>query len=84
MYKKGAIVILEAKGEDFPVFALVQYVLAVDVENYSFIVHILHTTCFNPHSHAYEVEYPSLNEFSVVKLADLVDHRPIGLYTCMF
>ena len=63
-------------------FALIEYVLAVDVENYFFIVHVLHTTCFNPHFHACEVEYPGLREFTVVKLTDLVDHHPLGLYTC--
>lgn len=58
MYKKGAIVILEAKEDDLPVFVLVEYVLAVDVENYFFIVHVLHTTCFNPHSYAYDDHHP--------------------------
>ena len=52
MCKKGAIVILEAEEEDLLVFALIEYmyVLAADIENYFFIVHVLHTRCFNPHS----------------------------------
>ena len=41
---------------------------------------ILHTVCFKPHFHAYEVEHPSIPEF-VVNPTELVDHHPLGLYT---
>lgn len=74
--------ILAAKEDDLPEFVLVEHIIAVDVENYFFIVLILHTICFNPHFHAYEVEHPSIPELSVVKLTDLADHHPLGLYTC--
>ena len=62
-------------------FGLIQHIIAVDVENYFFVVLILHTTCFNPHFHVYEVEYPSMPEVSVVKPTDLVDHHLLGLHT---
>ena len=84
MYKKGAVVILTAKEEDLPVFGLVQHVIAVEVDSYFFIVLVLHTICFRPHFHAYEIEYPSSPNYTVVKPSDLVDHHPVGLYTCTF
>lgn len=49
VYKKGAIVVLAA--EDYlPVFGEAQHVVAVNVDQYYFVVVILHTVCFKPHS----------------------------------
>ena len=81
MYKKGAVVILAAKEEDLPMFGLIQHIISVDVENYFFIVLVLHTICFNSHFHVYEVEHSNSLEHIVVKPTDLVDHHPLGLYT---
>ena len=76
IYKKGAIVVLAAEEDDL------QHVVAVNVNHCYFIVVILHTMCFKPHFHEYEVEHPSIPEYVVVHLTELVDHHPLGLYTC--
>lgn len=76
--------ILTATEEDLPVFGLVQHVITVEVDTYFLIVNVLHTICFNRHFHVYEIEYPSSPNYNVVKPLDLVDHHPLGLYTCTF
>ena len=83
-YKKKAIVVLAAEEDDLPVFGEIKHVVAVDVDHYYFVVVILHTICFKPHFHAYEVQHPSSPEFVVVQPTELVDHHPLGLYTCTF
>lgn len=75
VYKKGAIVVLAAE-DDLPVFGEAQHVVAVNVDQYYFVVVILHTVCFKPHFHAYEVEHPSIPEYVVVNPTELVDHPP--------
>ena len=82
VYKKGAIAVLAAEEDDLPVFGEIQHVVAVNVDQYYFVVVILHTMCFKPHFHAYEVEHPSIPEYVVVNPTELVDHHPLGLYTC--
>lgn len=82
VYKKRAIVVLAAEEDDLPVFGEIQHVVVVDVDNYYFVVLILDTICFQPHLHSYEVQHPSSPEYGVVKPNDLVDHHPLGLYTC--
>ena len=76
------MVVLATEEDDLPVCGEIQHVVAVNVDQYYFVVVILHTMCFKPHFHAYEVEHPSIPEYAVVHLTELVDHHPLGLYTC--
>lgn len=82
VYKKNAIVVLAAEEDDLPIFGEIQHIVAVDVDHYYFIVVILHTVCFKLHCHAYEVQHSTISAYGVVKPTDLVDHHPLGLYTC--
>lgn len=82
IYKKDGIVVLAAEEDDLPVFGEIQHVVAVEVDQYYLVVAILHTVCFISHFHAYEVEQPNIHQYSIIKLTDLVDHHPLGLYTC--
>ncbi len=67
-----------AAEDDLPVFGEIKHVVA-DSDQYYLVFYVLHTICFQPHYHAYEVEHTS--ELGVVKPSELADH-PLGLYTC--
>ena len=79
---KEAIVVLAAEEDELPVFGEIQHVVAVDVDSYHFVIVILHTICLQPHYHAYEVSCPSNSEYVAIEPTELVDHHPLGLYTC--
>ena len=80
MYKKGAIVVLAAK-EDLPVFGEIMVIVVVDVNRYFFVISVLHTICFVPHVHAYEVDYTT-DKLCIIQPDELVGYHPLGLYTC--
>ena len=73
---------MDAQEDDLPLFGEIRHVVAMNVTEYFFVVSVLNTIHFNSHCHAYVVEYPSRDTYAIIKPNELVDHHPLGLYTC--
>ena len=74
--------VLAATEDDDPVLAEVKHIVAVDVDQYYFVVAELDTVGFHAHFHAYEVVCPTSTGLAVVRYNTLADPYPLGLYTC--
>ena len=71
--------LLKSDQEDLPMFGTLKHIAVVEVNRYYFIVELLHTVCYNPHYHAYEVT--TQGQLTVVQLSELADHHPLSVYT---
>ena len=75
--------VLAAAEDDDPVFAELKHIVAIDVNQYYFVVAELDTVGFHAHFHAYEVVYPTTSTaLAVVRYITLADPYPLGLYRC--
>ena len=67
----------------YPVFAELKHIVAVDVNQYYFVVAELDTVGFHAHFHAYEVVDPTTSTaLAVVRYNTLADPNPLRLYRC--
>ena len=76
--------VLAAAEDDDPVFAELKHIVAVDVNQYYFVVAELDTVGFHAHFHAYmRFFYPTTSTaLAVVRYNTLADPYPLGLYRC--
>ena len=75
--------VLPATWDDDPVFAELKHIVAVDVNQYYFVVAELDTVGFHTHFHAYEVVCPTTSTaLAVVQYNTLADPYQLGLYRC--
>ena len=73
---------LDATEDDLPMFGEITHVIVTNVNQYYLISDILHTVCFDPHFHAYEVEHNAVPTHHIIQPSSLIDHHPLGIYTC--
>ena len=77
-YKCGGIVVLSLNL--LPNFGLILDIIILNVDDYFLVCEILHTICFNPHFHSYEVCHHSSPSVVFVKQSDLVDYSVLAIY----
>ena len=79
-YNIGAVVVV---GMDLlPQFGLLKHIIISDVHaNYIlFVYQAVHTICFLPNLHVYEVEIIAEDELLVVESFNLFDYKPLSIY----
>ena len=75
-YKPTISVIIDYY-QDLPIFGEIQDVVSVDKKFY-LATHLLKTTAYNPHFHAYEVKKTS--NWFVCEISSLRDYHPLWVY----
>ena len=77
-YCKGRVVVLESHL--LPIFGIIVDIVIHNSDHY-LVCDTLHTECFVPHYHAYEVTKKCTSDHVICTHDDLVDPHVLGLYT---
>ena len=63
-----------------PKFGVIRDFIIDSLHAYNFILEVLHTICFVPHFHSYEVSYHVPSFFELCEPSNLVDPCVLSLY----
>ncbi len=78
LYKPGGVVVLHV--DNVPVFGNIIDLFVLTVDDFYFVCEILHTECFNPHFHAYQVCKADKIQYHICKVSHLSDHYCLSKY----